>query len=145
MESPKKASNKNPTQAQNKTNWEEMHAELKLANRVIERLSMPWDALFREIELSVDEQITLLNVEPDTEKKEIRIIAEAKSLTAMLDYMKRMRTIALFKDAHLLNHQIQQQDPQRPVRFLISANWVNVTQSPSISPAAPAALAPTPL
>jgi Tfp pilus assembly protein PilN len=106
-----------------KAEWEQMQSELKAANRVIVRLSMPWDALFQEVERSVDEQITLLGVEPDPEKRELRITAEAKSLTAMLDYMKRLRAAALFRDAYILSHQVQQQDPQKPVRFVVTAQW----------------------
>ncbi len=107
-----------------KAEWEQLQAELKAANRVIASLSMPWDVLFREVEGSVDDQITLLGIEPDTEKRELRITAEAKTLAAMLDYMKRLRTVAIFRDAYVLNHQIQQTDPQRPVRFVITAQWL---------------------
>ena len=110
----------NPSQ---KLEWEQLQSELKTANRVIARLSLPWDALFREVEIAVGEQVTLLSVEPDTEKSELRITAEAKNLTAMLEYIKRLRAIALFKDAHLTSHQIQQQDPQKPVRFVVNAQW----------------------
>ncbi len=106
-----------------KAEWEQLQAELKAANRVLTRLSMPWDALFQEMEASIDEQVALLSVEPDTEKRELRITAEAKNLGAMLAYMKRLQAIALFKDAHVSSHQIQLQDPQRPVRFMLSARW----------------------
>ena len=111
-----------------KAEWEQLQAELKAANRVITRISMPWDVLFREVEASVDEQITLLGIEPDTEKREVRIVAEAKNLTAMLDYMKRLRTVAVFRDVHVLSHQIQQQDPQKPVRFVVTAQWLESLQ-----------------
>jgi hypothetical protein len=113
----------NPRQ---RADWEQLQAELKAANRVIGRLSMPWDALFQQVEATVDEQITLLAVEPDTEKREVRITAEAKSFNAMLDYFKRVRAVPLFREAHVINHQIQQQDPQRPVRFIVTAQWLEI-------------------
>lgn len=106
--------------------WEHLQAELKVANQVIARLSLPWDALFREVEASVDDQVTLLSVEPDTEKRELRIMAEAKDLAAMLEYVKRFHAITLFKDAYVVSHQIQQQDPQKPVRFTVNAQWTEV-------------------
>lgn len=111
--------------------WEHLQAELKAANRVITRLALPWDALFRAVEVSVDEQVALLSVEPDTEKRELRIVAEAKHLDAMLEYVRRVQTIALFKDAYVLSHQIQQQDPQKPVRFVINAQWLEVVRPPA--------------
>ncbi|MNQ42051.1 hypothetical protein D3C85_557470 [compost metagenome] len=111
-----------------KAQFEQMQVEFKAANRVITRLSMPWDALFREIEATINEDVTLLNVEPDTEKNEVRMTVEAKTLNAMLDYMKRMQTMPMFREAHIANHQVQSQDPQRPVRFLITAQWLKDVQ-----------------
>lgn len=107
----------------NKIELEQLHAEIKAANRVIARLSLPWDALFREIETSVNPDVTLLNVEPDTEKREIRITAETKTFASMLEYGKTLQGSSLFKDAHIVSHQIQAQDPQRPVRFVVTAQW----------------------
>ncbi|MES2356534.1 MAG: hypothetical protein V4568_19460 [Pseudomonadota bacterium] len=108
--------------------WERLQAELKAANRVITRLSLQWDALFQNIETSVNAEVTLLSIEPDTEKRELKITAEAKNLAAMLDYMTRVRSTALFKDAHVISHQIQLQDPQKPVRFVVSAQWTELSQ-----------------
>lgn len=107
----------------NGVGWEQMQAELKAANRVIAQLSLPWDALFREVEASVNQDVTLLSVEPDVEKREVRITAETSNFATMLEYEKRLLTIALFKDAHIVSHQIQVQDPQRPVRFVVNAQW----------------------
>jgi Tfp pilus assembly protein PilN len=117
-----------------KAELERLQTELKTATRIAERLSLPWDALFRDIESSVDEQVTLLSIEPDTEKREVRILAEAKTFNAMLDYVRRVQAISLFKNAHVTNHQIQQQDPQRPVRFVVNAQWLDIL--PQATPAA---------
>lgn len=103
---------------------EQLDSELKLASAIIGRLSMPWDDLFYEVEMAVDEQVSLLNVEPDTEKRELRITAEAKNLMAMLEYQKRLSTSELFRNVHVTSHQIQQQDPQKPVRFVVNAQWL---------------------
>ncbi|MGZ5857037.1 MAG: hypothetical protein ACXWJK_07330, partial [Burkholderiaceae bacterium] len=60
--------------------WERMQTELKLANQVIGHLATPWGSLFHGIESSMDGQVSLLSIEPDTEKRELRITAEAKNL-----------------------------------------------------------------
>lgn len=111
-----------------KADWERLQTELKIANKVVARLAMPWGDLFREIETSVDENVSLLNVEPDTEKSELRIMAEAKNFTAMLDYIKRLRASEVFKDAHIQSHQVQVSDPQKPVRFMVNAKWTLLPQ-----------------
>lgn len=107
-----------------KLELEQLQAKIKAANRVIARLSMPWDALFREIETSVNPDVTLLSVEPDTEKREVRITAETRNFSSMLEYEKTLQEIAMFKGVHIISHQIQTQDPQRPVRFAVTAQWL---------------------
>jgi hypothetical protein len=116
-----------------KAEWEQLQTELKAANRVIGHLSMPWDALFHEVENSITSQVSLLSVEPDTEKREVHIVAEAKSLNGMLDYVRRLRTSTLFKDAYVVSHQTQEQDPQRPVQFVVNVQWVGLPVNISTS------------
>lgn len=99
-------------------------AELKLMAQVNGRLGLPWDALFNEIEATVDEHVTLLSVEPDAEKGALHVTAEARDLGAMLAYGKRLAASARFKDALIQSHQVQVQDPQRPVRFVVAAQWL---------------------
>jgi hypothetical protein len=97
--------------------------ELRAANRIIEQLNTPWDQLFAAVEEFYDEQVTLLSVEPDPERSEVRLVAEAKDLAAMLRYLKQVRASAVLSDGYLVEHAINPQDPQRPVRFTIVARW----------------------
>jgi Tfp pilus assembly protein PilN len=112
--------------------------ELKRARQVIDRLSLPWDSLFRELEASVDVQVTLLGLEPDTEKNKLQITAEASSLGAMTAYVRRLRDLPSFQEAYVVSHQVQAPDPQKPVRFVVSAQWRIV---PAV-PFAPTAVEP---
>ena len=112
-------------QAPEKINGDQFKAELKAANNVISHLSLPWDDLFNEIESTMSDQVTLLSVEPDTEKKELRITAETKDFDGVLAYTKKLQTASLLQNVYVVSHQIQLQDPQKPVRFLIVAKWLN--------------------
>ena len=103
---------------------EHEQSELKTMGQVTARLSLPWDALFNEIEATVDEHVTLLIVEPDAEKGALQVTAEARDLASMLAYGKRLAASARFKDALIQSHQVQAQDPQRPVRFVVAARWM---------------------
>ncbi len=105
---------------------ERMKAELRFANQVIDRLDTPWDALFGAVEGAYSDQAILLSVEPDTERREVRLTAEAKDLASMLEYLKQVRQSPVLRDAHLSSHQINQQDALKPVRFTIEARWVDV-------------------
>lgn len=110
--------------------WKQFDTELAFANKTIGRLSLPWDRLFLEVEGSVDEHVTLLGVEPDADKGELKISAEARNLAAMLAYAKRLRAGPLFTGAHVQSHQLQLQDPQRPVRFTVQARWLAAPAQP---------------
>lgn len=98
--------------------------ELKVARDVARQLGMPWDELFRSVEAADAPTVALLGIESTADRQRIQISAEAKNLDAMLCYIKDLEGRALFSDVYLHSHQIQQQDPQRPVRFMLSATWL---------------------
>lgn len=104
-------------------NPEETERELKSANEVLQKLTVPWENLFTALEATRGDKIALLAMEPDVRKGQVRIIAEAKTANDMLDYLRRLGGEAAFSGVILVNHQIQQQDAERPLRFSIAVNW----------------------
>lgn len=114
----------NARQAVSQEEKDRQRRELKLAQSVIERLDTPWGVLFSTVESAFDDQVTLLNVEPDPDRREVRLVAEAKNLQAMQAYIRQLRQAPALRDAYLASHQINQQDPLRPVRFVANARWV---------------------
>ena len=102
---------------------EETERELKLANEVLQKLTVPWETLFMALEKTRGDKIVLLAVEPDARKGLVRITAEAKTAEDMLDYLRRLGNEAAFSRVILVNHQIQQQDSERPLRFSLIVNW----------------------
>lgn len=99
-------------------------AEIKRANEVIDQLALPWDQLFAAVEGAAGKDVALLAIQPDKRKGEVAIGGEAKNVAAMLDYMRRLNEAKQLRKVDLLSHQIQQQDPQKPVRFNLSAKWI---------------------
>jgi hypothetical protein len=97
--------------------------EIKRANEVVQHLSLPWDQLFKAIESSSKGQVALLSILPDEKKGIVNISGEAKNPAAMLDYVRRLEHEKTFFQVHLLNHQVEEQDPQTPVRFSLVATW----------------------
>jgi hypothetical protein len=111
------------TMASTEKDSEQVSLEVKQANSIILELSLPWKELFDAFESSRHSDIAVLAIEPDAQKGQVRISGEAKSLDSLPGYIAYLQKISLFKDVALLNHQIQDQDPQRPVRFMLQANW----------------------
>lgn len=97
--------------------------EVQQANQVLRQLTLPWNALFKAVERSAGNDVALLALEPDTQKGTVRISAEAKHLDAVLDFVRQLGTREVFTSVFLQNHQLQQQDPQKPVRFTLLAAW----------------------
>jgi hypothetical protein len=97
--------------------------EVRNANLVLRQLGLPWGDLFAAIETSAGANVALLAMEPDTRKGTVRITGEAKHLGDVLVFIKQLGSRPVFSRVFLQNHQTQQQDPQRPVRFSLIADW----------------------
>jgi hypothetical protein len=98
--------------------------EVKKARDVFLQLKTPWNELFASVESVEAPNIALLGIESAVDKQQVKISAEAKNLGAMVDYLRELEGRATFADVYLQSHQIQQQDPQRPVRFVLTATWL---------------------
>lgn len=89
-------------------------------------LTTPWSVLLRELELaSADSKgtVAVLGVEPDRDKGEVRIAAEARTLPIALAYVERLQQSQALRYPMLERHEVQMKDPERPVRFQIKADW----------------------
>ncbi len=102
----------------------EIAQQTRDANAVLRRLAVPWQALFAAIESTKGKQVALLTLDPDVQKGLVRIGAEAKGLDEMVQYLKRLQQEPALGEVVLVNHQFQEKDPQRPVRFSVTAAWV---------------------
>lgn len=101
----------------------EVMQEVKHANEVLRNLSLPWGNLFQAVESSTGQDVTLLGMEPDIEKHVVRIECEARNITAMLNYIRRLEQRQEFGSIYLQSHRIQDEDPEKPVQFSLFAAW----------------------
>ena len=102
---------------------EKVTLETTQAKAIILELNLPWKELFAAVESYSKDDVAVLSIEPDSQKGFVRINAEAKSLDSMLAYLAYLQKTPLFREVELINHQIQEQDPQQPVRFMLQASW----------------------
>jgi Tfp pilus assembly protein PilN len=101
--------------------------EIRRANDVIEQISMPWDRLFRAVESAAGERVGLLGITPDQKSGTVEVGGEAADLNAMFDYVKRLQRQPSLTRVYLLNHKLNDQDPQHPIRFTVTASWMEKT------------------
>ena len=78
---------------------------------------------YRDIESARKSDIALLSIESEHDKRRVKIYAEAKDLQAMIAYLAYLRQRPALAEVYLESHELQIKDPQRPVRFVLSAQW----------------------
>lgn len=98
--------------------------EIRHANDVIEQIALPWDQLFRAVEAAAGEKVALLGITPDRKSGTVEVAGEAADLNAMFDYVKRLQRQPALDRVFLLNHKLNDQDPQHSIRFTVTASWL---------------------
>jgi hypothetical protein len=96
---------------------------VKRANAVARELARRWDTVFAAIEAVGDAEVALLAIEPDARKSIVRITAESKNKHAMLRYLTRLQERQPLQRVLLEHHEVRTQEPERPVRFVVSGEW----------------------
>jgi Tfp pilus assembly protein PilN len=101
--------------------------EIRRANDVIEQIALPWDRLFHALESAAGEKVGLLGITPDQKSGTVEVGGEAADLNAMFDYVKRLQRQPSLTRVYLLNHKLNDQDPHHPIRFTVTASWMEKT------------------
>ncbi|HEX5612301.1 MAG TPA: PilN domain-containing protein [Burkholderiales bacterium] len=97
--------------------------EMVAAREAYDRLAIPWESLFRALESTATEKVSLTAIEPDAKAGSVLISGEANDFLAALDYVGRLERSGTLKGAHLVKHELRPGDAQRPIAFSISASW----------------------
>jgi hypothetical protein len=103
---------------------QKVNLEVKRASEVLMQLNQPWDELFQLLESSDRKLVALLSIDPDPQNRQVKVTAEAKDLASMLGYVRYVQEQGGFSNVFLQSHQVQQQDPEKPVRFVVTAAWM---------------------
>jgi Tfp pilus assembly protein PilN len=98
-------------------------AQAAAVNSAVLQLNLPWRALHDALQAGTPSSIALLALEPDAKKSSLRITAEAKSSDDMIAYVEQLQKGDWFTTVALTRHEINEQDPNRPIRFQIDALW----------------------
>jgi Tfp pilus assembly protein PilN len=100
---------------------ERLDEEVKAAEVVVRSLTLPWASLVETLEKASTRDVALLQLQPDAQNRLVRLTLEARSRQAMFDYLRRLGASRTLADAHILSHQVQIEDPQRPIQFSVQA------------------------
>lgn len=100
---------------------ERLDEEVKAAEAVLRQLALPWSTIIETIEGATTEDVALLQMQPDAQQRQLRLAAEARNQEAMLEYLRRLAAAKSLADVHVASHQVQMEDPQRPIQFTVQA------------------------
>ena len=106
---------------------QEIRKEIVQANAILDQINLPWEALFDSIEHAASEEITLLSLQPNVYNRTLRISGEAKDMSELLDFVEALERELIFENVHLLNYKIKQDNPHKPIVFLLTAVWIGIS------------------
>lgn len=92
-------------------------------NDAVLQLNLPWRDLYDMVRAATPASVALLALEPDAKRRTLRLTAEAKTSDDMFAYVGKLQEQAWFTNVVLTRHEVAEQDPNRPLRFQISAQW----------------------
>ena len=98
-------------------------SQVQAVNDAVMQLNLPWRDLYDAVRAATPGNVALLALEPDAKRRTLRITAETRNSDDMLAYVARMQEQAWFGSVVLTRHEIAEQDPNRPLRFQVAAQW----------------------
>ncbi|MDB5774362.1 MAG: hypothetical protein JWP38_495 [Herbaspirillum sp.] len=103
-------------------------AQANAVNHAIAQLNLPWRDILNALEEATPNGIALLAIEPDAKKNVLKAMAEAPNSDAMIGYIENLKKQPLFADAILTRHEINDHDPNNPLRFQFEVLWVEAAK-----------------
>lgn len=100
---------------------ERLDEEVRAAEAVVRSLTLPWAAIVQTIERAATREVAILQLQPDAQTRVLRLTGEARSREAMFAYVRRLAAAQSLADVHVVSHQVQLDDPQKPIQFAVHA------------------------
>jgi Tfp pilus assembly protein PilN len=104
---------------------EQLRVRIRLANQVVERRAIPWDALFRDIEAASDKDVGVLSIQPDAGGRQLRITGEARNAAALATYIARLEEQPSLSEVYLAEHELHVEQQRTSLRFGLNAVWAS--------------------
>lgn len=101
---------------------ERLEEEAKSAEAVVRQLTVPWAGVMLAIEQAAMRDVAILQLQPDAATRSLKLVAEARQREAMFEYLRRLGAAHGFSDVYIVSHQVQRDDPQRPIQFSVQAS-----------------------
>lgn len=103
---------------------EELSLAWRTAQNAAMQLNLPWSRFFASLgEASSAGEVALISIEPDPQKGQVVVVAEARNLDSMLNFVSALQISDEFSEVALQSHLINKAVPEQPIRFRLSTKW----------------------
>ncbi|MBU6435957.1 MAG: hypothetical protein KGQ77_00410 [Betaproteobacteria bacterium] len=113
------------------------------ATQAASQLAAPWGAMLAMLDEHHSDDVALLRVEPNARTGQLKLVAEARSTSAMVAFLQSLESDRRLNQVTLNSQQLQHQTPGEPVRFTVTSLWLPyaaaVPAQPSSAPRTTAA------
>jgi hypothetical protein len=96
------------------------------AGKIANELGTPWTAVLSDLETASRHSagaISVLSIEPDHDKRRVRISGESRDLAVALDYLQKLQASHSLRYPMLDSHEVVADNKDHPVRFALTAEW----------------------
>lgn len=97
--------------------------EVRRVNRAAAQLTIPWEDLFQAVESATDKRVALLALQPNFQKRELKISGEADDFGAILKYMERLESGEALAEVRLISHEMVVRQNSSRIRFELTSTW----------------------
>jgi len=102
---------------------ERLEQEAKIIDAAVRQLTLPWAQMIEAVESASSSDVVVLQLQPEAQQRTLRLTAEAKNGEAMLRYVRRLGENRVLSAVYLASHQVQMEDPSRPIQFSVQASF----------------------
>lgn len=102
---------------------EKVVEEIRRVNRAAVQLTIPWEDLFQAVESATDKRVALLALQPNFQKRELKISGEADDFGAILRYMERLESGEALAEVRLISHEMVVRQNSSRIRFELTSTW----------------------
>lgn len=92
-------------------------------NVVSDRLSVPWEKLFQDVESCDGPDVALLQFQPNITQRQVMLMGEARDRASLESYMRRLDQTGSLEGVHLAQHNQAPESGPWAIRYALTAKW----------------------
>jgi len=101
--------------------------QLKAARTILDRLRTPWPSLFVALEDSVKADVAVLRIDPDAARQEVRITANAKTMSAAVAYATNLQSTGTLTRVFIASQRTSAADLLNPLQVVVVGRWATTS------------------